>query len=106
MQCFLGFANFYRRFIHKYSDICQPLVNLLRKDTQFLWSLECERVFNQLKVAFTSAPILHYFDPDLETILETDASDYVVSGIVSQKHSHPDTRKFILHPVTFMLEKM
>src|SRR5258706_13158689 len=41
VQCFLGFAKFYRRFIHKYSNICQPLFNLLRKDTQFLWSPEC-----------------------------------------------------------------
>src|SRR5258705_3725182 len=30
VQCFLGFANFYRRFIHKYSNLCQPLFNLLR----------------------------------------------------------------------------
>ena len=31
IQYFLGFANFYRRFIHKYSNLCQPLFNLLRK---------------------------------------------------------------------------
>ena len=27
VQCFLGFANFYRRFIHKHSNMCQPLFN-------------------------------------------------------------------------------
>ena len=59
----------------------------------FTWSPECEKVFNQLKTAFTSAPILRHFDPDLETILECDASDYVVSGVLSQKHLNLDTGK-------------
>ena len=35
VQCFLRFANFYRRFIHKYSEMCQPLFELLNKDTLF-----------------------------------------------------------------------
>ena len=30
VQCFLGFANFYRRFIEGYSRICTPLFNLLK----------------------------------------------------------------------------
>src|SRR5258706_9551396 len=127
VQCFLGFANFYRRFIHKYSNLCQPLFNLLRKPENqenitlepteknpkskkitapFTWSPECEKVFNQLKNAFTTAPILRHFDPDLETILECDASDYVVSSILSQKHLHQDTGKMVLHPVALMSGKM
>src|SRR5258706_12024432 len=119
VQCFLGFANFYRRFIHKYSNLCQPLFNFLRKpkkqekstkNTLFVWSPDCENVFSQLKRAFTSAPILRHFNPDLEMILECDVSDYVVSGVLSQKYPHhdPDTGKtqFILHPVAYMSEKM
>ena len=62
-------------------------------------------------MAFTSAPILRHFDPNLETILECNASDYVVSGILSQKHPHYDPNttektRFTLHPVAFMSEKM
>jgi len=36
IQCFLGFANFYHRFIHRYLDLCQPLFNLLHKDVSFV----------------------------------------------------------------------
>ena len=104
MQCFLGFANFYRPFILKYSNICQPLFNLLRKDTPFSWDSSCELVFQQLKTAFTSTPVLRHFNPDLETIIETDASDYVTSGILFQKH--PENGKLVLHPVAFISEKM
>jgi len=106
IQCFLGFANFYRRFIDRYSHMCQPLFNLLRKDVAFAWDASCDLVFQQLKKAFTSAPVLRHFDPDLETLIETDASDYVVSGILSQKHPNASGDKLVLHPVAFISEKM
>ena len=62
-------------------------------------------------MAFTSAPILHHFDPNLKTILECDTSDYVVSVVLSQKHPHHDPNttektRFTLHPVAFMSKKI
>ena len=131
VQCFLGFTNFYWRFIEGYSRIWTPLFNLLKtvnKDTNtsvimtnpaepvkmttnkapIEWTLGCQEVFDELKARFCSAPILKHFDPALETILETDASDYVMSGILSQRH--PDSAKpdslGTLHPVAFLSEKM
>jgi len=80
------------------------LFNLLRKDVPFIWDSSCEEVFRKLKDAFTSAPILRHFDPDLQTIVETDASDYVTSGILSQKHVA--NGKLVLYPVAFISEKM
>ena len=93
-------------------SVNSPIEKVTRKDKKpktaapFLWSLECEKVFNQLKTAFTTAPVLRHFDPDLETILECDTSDYVISGILSQKHPNPDTGKMTLHPIAFISEKM
>ena len=57
-------------------------------------------------MAFTSTPILCHFELELETILETDALNYVVSSVLSQKHPHLETGKLILHLVAFMSEKM
>ena len=83
IQSFLGFANFYRRFIHEYSDIVVPLTRLTRKGAPWLFSDECRSAFQRLKDAFTSAPILTHWVPDAPIIVETDASDYAISGIIS-----------------------
>jgi hypothetical protein len=36
VQSFLGFCNFYWRFIREYSHITKPLVTLMRKDVPFI----------------------------------------------------------------------
>ena len=48
VQCFLGFANFYRRFIKEYSKVAGPLFNLLKKNGVFDWSYECQLAFDEL----------------------------------------------------------
>ena len=58
IQRFLGFANFYYRFIKGFSGICRPITNLLRKESKFEWKTEATKAFTELKEAFTSAPIL------------------------------------------------
>ena len=83
IQSFLGFANFYRRFIHNYSDIVVPLTRLTRKDAPWNFSEACRSAFNLLKKAFTSAPILTHWVPDTPLTVETDASDYAIAGILS-----------------------
>ena len=60
-----------------------------------------EKAFEALKEAFTGAPILAHFNPDRETWVETDASDYVAAGVLSQKDDED-----VLRPVAFMSHKM
>ena len=79
VQSFLGFTNFYHRFIANYSDITIPLTWLMCKDTPWHWLPTCARVFKLLKDSFTLAPILHHFDPTLPPIVETDASNYTIT---------------------------
>jgi hypothetical protein len=100
VQSFLGFANFYRRFIKGYSNIVAPMTRLTRKNTHFLWSDECSQSFETLKQAFTTAPILRHFDYDREIIVETDASDYVSAGVLSQYDNEG-----LLHPIAFFSKK-
>jgi hypothetical protein len=104
VQCFLGFANFYRRFIKDYSAVVTPLTGMTRKEggkyLPFIWGPEQQTAFDHLKYAFTTAPILRHFDYDREIVVETDASDYVSAGILSQYDDEG-----ILHPVAFYSKK-
>ena len=62
IQRFIGFANFYRRFIKDFSKICVPLNTLLCKSTTWKWDNEQDQAFKQLKQAFVTAPVLAIFD--------------------------------------------
>ncbi|KAG0161692.1 hypothetical protein PDIDSM_5322 [Penicillium digitatum] len=88
VQAFIGFGNFYRRFIRDFSKVIAPLVRLTKKDVRFEWTPVCQLSFEALKKAFTSAPVLKAFDWSKEIVLETDASDFVSAGVLSQTASH------------------
>ena len=100
VQSFLGFANFYRRFIYGYSKIAALLTHLTCKDVAFKWSSECEDAFNTLKRAFTSDVILCHYNSDLKLVMKTDASDYVSGGILLQYDENG-----VLHPVAYFSKK-
>ena len=100
VQSFLSFANFYRRFIDGFSSLVQPLIQLTRKDTPFLWTPVAHNVFHALKVAFLSTPVLVHPDPTCPFQVETDASNFSIGAVLSQ----PDDDG-TLHPVTFYSRK-
>ena len=51
VQSFLGFANFYRKFIHNYSALASPLTSLTRESIKFPWSEAAGAAFHQLHQA-------------------------------------------------------
>jgi RNase H-like domain found in reverse transcriptase/Reverse transcriptase (RNA-dependent DNA polymerase)/Integrase zinc binding domain len=118
LQVFLGFANFYRRFIEGYSRVSRPLFDMLKgsvggkKTGMFELSAEGKGSLNTLKVAFTTAPMLNHFDPELFTVIETDASGQAVAGILTQYRSEKmlkaDGRaaSTLRHPIAFWSRKM
>ena len=101
VQGFLGFANFYRRFIPEFSRLAAPLTTLTKKDTPFVWSSKCESAMQQIKRAFQEGQMLAHFDPERKTLLETDASDFVTAAVLSQYDPQG-----VLRPVAFMSKKM
>jgi hypothetical protein len=101
LQAFLGFTNFYRRFIPEYSRTCSPLTRLLKKGVQFSFDHSAKKAFVKLKATFTSAPVLAHFDPEKPISLETDASDFAIAGILSQPGLDGELR-----PIAFRSRKM
>jgi len=101
IQSFLGFANFYRHFIFNYSDIVIPLTHLTRKNTPWNFDDKCKKVFNTLKQAFTSAPILTHWVPDVQLVVETDASDYTLAAILSIMTKDNEIYPVAFHSWTF-----
>jgi len=73
-----------------------PLTQLTCKNAPWVWSSDCVEAFRLLKTAFTTAPILHHFDPNLPPIVKTDMLDYAIAGILSV-HTDDDD----VHPVAF-----
>ena len=81
LQRFLGFTNFYRRFIRGYSTVASPLTNLTSSKVLFKWTPGAEGAFQTLKARFTSAPILHVPDLERQFIVEVDVSDTGVGAV-------------------------
>ena len=97
VRAFLGFGNFYRRFIRKFSELALPLNNLLKKDTHFDWTPTCQESFNTLKKRFTEEPVLMMPDQSRPFQIESDASKHASGAVLTQMDSNGDR-----HPVAFM----
>lgn len=102
VQRFVGFANFYRRFIKGFSSIISPITQLTRQQSRFQWSSETQEAFDKLKNLFTSAPVLLHPDPAFPYVLEVDASESALGAILSQRRG----QKALLHPVAFASRKL
>ena len=101
LQAFIGFCNFYRRFIKGYLSILRPLTALTKKDHIYEWTDACQKAFEDLKTTVTSAPILRHFDRNKTSYVETDSLDYVASSVLSQKDEEGT-----LHPIAFFSKKL
>jgi hypothetical protein len=101
VRSFLGFANFYRRFIQSFSDIVRPLTELTQKDRPWGWPPEAEEAFTQLKRIFLTEPALAQFDPGRATRVEADSSGWCLGGTLLQ--ANPDG---LFTPCAFFSKKL
>ena len=74
VRSFLGFSNFYQKFVRHYSEIAKPLNNLTRKNLIWNWTPDCEEAFVKLKEEFTKSSIFLIPDSAKPFIIESDAS--------------------------------
>jgi hypothetical protein len=81
-RSFLGFCNFYQRFIQNYSKLAHSLHLLTKKDTPFTWAASQEFTFRSLIHTFTITPVLALPDSTLPFCLITNASDFAMGAIL------------------------
>ncbi|SJL15094.1 uncharacterized protein ARMOST_18576 [Armillaria ostoyae] len=84
LQSFLGFANFYRRFIKGYSDIVRPMTRLTGKEV-WTWGTAQQLAFQQLKNRFAIDVILRIPTEKGQFRVEADASEGAIGAVLSQE---------------------
>jgi len=103
VRSFMGFYNFYRKFIPDFSKIVQPLLSLTKKNMAWQWLSDYASSFVTLKEAFLKRPVLRYPDTDLPFFVMTDTS-LVASGVVlMQKDGNRDLHPCAYYSKTFAL---
>lgn len=111
VQRWMGVANYYRKFINRFSIISQPMTDLLKDESKARLGIKSDRQifdlpedavysFKRLKEAFSTAQVLHRWEPDLPVTIETDASNFAWSAVASQDvGADPRLRR---RPVAFL----
>ena len=102
---FLGFANFYWKFIPNYSNIVNPLSALTKKDQPWTWNPLQQRMFDTLRQLFSTAPVLSIPDVSKPFLLMTDASLLAAGVVLMQKDTNGDSYSCAYFSKTFSLAK-
>lgn len=77
----LGLTGYYRWFVQDYALLCQPIYEVLKKDS-FKWGPEQEQAFNKLKIVMTTPPVLALPDFTIPFTIEADASGFVLGAML------------------------
>lgn len=103
---FIGFAQFYKRFIKDFASIAAPLTDLTRgsghKKRPITWNSDCQRSFDTLKKVLTSNPVLKLVDMNKPFKIEVDASDRGCGAVLYQPDDNPELP---WHPICFESKK-
>jgi len=86
VRSFLGLAGYYQRFIEGFSKLALPLTQLTCKGRAFVWDVQCENSFNELKQRLTTDPILILPKSGEAFVVYCDASKLGLGGVLMQNN--------------------
>ena len=84
VKAFYGLCSYYRKFVQGFAEIAAPLTRLMKKEDKFVWDDGCDEAFMELKHRLTVSPILALPQPIGRFVLDTDASNFAIGGVLSQ----------------------
>ena len=85
IRSFLRLAGYYRRFIENFSKIAEPMTELLKKDTKFKWTEECEASFQELNKCLVTSLVLILPDQTKDYEVYCDASRRGLGAVLMQE---------------------
>ena len=106
VQSFLGFCNFYRKFLKCYGRVVRPLTNLTKKGHWHQLGAQEIEAFDRAKALVLSECVLAHYSPNRETRMETDASDGVVAGVLTQLQDDGEWKPVAYFSKTLSEEEM
>ncbi|PFX17897.1 Retrovirus-related Pol polyprotein from transposon 17.6 [Stylophora pistillata] len=74
LQMFMGMVNYLNRFSPIMTQTSEPLRQLMKKGIPFVWQPEHHKAFQSLKQIITEAPVLAYYNPEKDNVIQSDAS--------------------------------
>ena len=92
LKSFLGLTNYYSKYVPEFRQIVAPLDRLTSVKVDFDWSDACQAAFEKVKEILVSDRILTIFDPSLQHIVSSDASDYAIGAILYQIEPNGDEK--------------
>ena len=84
LRSFLGFCGYYRCHVEGFAKIAHPLTQLTCKGKEFIWTEDCQQAFELLKERLTTTPIMTLPNDDDLFVVDVDASDFGLGGVLSQ----------------------
>jgi uncharacterized protein YerC len=103
VQIFLKFVNFYKRFIKEFFRVADALFALLKKSDKnkfyifFEFISDAKKSFEKFWQIFFTASLLRHFDSNRKIKFETNASNFVISKIISQLNETIEQWHFIIY---------
>ena len=96
IQSFLGLVQYLSPFVPNLSTDTAPLRDLLKKESQFVWSATHQEAFQRIKDKIANTSILQYFNPRLQTKIQVDASQHGLGAALIQiDPKEPDVERVI-----------
>lgn len=94
IEAFMGMIQYYGKFIPNLSTLSAPLNALRRKDVKWEWSLKEKNAVDKIKEILVSAEVLAHYNPEIEIVLATDASEYGIGAVIY--HRYPDNNERVI----------
>ena len=100
LESVVGGLNYYSKYIPRFSTLMAPLNKLRQKDVPYVWGREQQVAFDCLKQQLSSTTCLVHYNPDLQLILDCDASSVGVGCVLSHRMKNGDERPICFSSAT------